>query len=284
MNISRHSIEFSLILHCLLLAIGTAWLVAFPRASSAESPANSELIKVIPIHLSGELTPSVTTALAAKPPAKHALSQKAPGADTLVGSSLARGRALKPNLKVEKPKSSTVKASIDASTAYPKARLKVKPQQPAASSSPKPRAPARRWSGTARLLEDYEIEPEEIVEPEATPSPQEHKNDLASSNTSEIGSDKDPIGARIKNSSVARPLERIQIKSPAFLALKSGYIEVKFSIDKHGASSVIVLQKTGSEEADRQVLQYLQSVKWSPKTLNGAPVDDVVTMEFSIEQ
>lgn len=284
MNISRHSIEFSLILHCLLLAIGTAWLVAFPRSSLAQAPANPEQIKVIPINLSQGVRPPVPPALAAKSPAKRDPSQKAPGADILVSSSLAKGRALKPNFRVKKLKSSTLKASLDASITYPKAKQQAKPQSPAASLSPKPRTPASRWSGTARLLEDGDTEPEEIVEPETTLSPQEHKQDTSSSNTLQVGSDEDPSVARAKNSNVARPLERIQIKSPAFLALKSGYIEVKFSIDKHGASSVTMLQKTGNEEADRQVLQYLQSVKWSPKTLNGAPVDDVVSMEFSIEQ
>ena len=81
----------------------------------------------------------------------------------------------------------------------------------------------------------------------------------------------------------ARPIGRIRPSTPAWDALKSGTIEAQFEVAADGKTVVTLLQKTGNEEADRQVLEYLQTIKWLPKTVHGVPTSDVRTGTFQRE-
>jgi TonB family protein len=80
----------------------------------------------------------------------------------------------------------------------------------------------------------------------------------------------------------ARPLGRVDVATPGYLALVSAEFEARFEIASDGTTTdVTLVPGTGVTAVDAEVVAFLKTVRWSPKTVGGIAVADVQTLTIS---
>lgn len=82
----------------------------------------------------------------------------------------------------------------------------------------------------------------------------------------------------------AHPLGRVDLKTPGFMALKSAEIVAVFEIAADGKVASVKLDPgTGIAEVDAEVVAYLKTIPWAPKTIGGVAVAGSQELDFSKE-
>lgn len=81
----------------------------------------------------------------------------------------------------------------------------------------------------------------------------------------------------------ARPTGRVDLNTPGFLALKSADIVARFEIAADGTVTEVTLDPgTGIPAVDTEVLAFLKTIPWAPKTIGGVAVAGQGELDFSI--
>lgn len=82
----------------------------------------------------------------------------------------------------------------------------------------------------------------------------------------------------------ARPKGRVDLSTPGFMALKSAEIVAVFEIAADGSVTSVKLNPgTGIASVDAEVIAYLKTVPWEPKTVGGVAVAGTQELDFSKE-
>lgn len=288
MNINLRSLVFSLIFHGFLVSIGMVAGIGWEGGPRLVEPVIEKKMKVIPIRLANP--PQTPKAIAPSTPSRSLTRSLPPRITARPFKAAKRMDSKSPGLTPPPAKVLPERLSIRSASVEPK---KLEPSYPKASPLTKfgrkskaqlPLRPPRRWLSTASLLEDddglvtpspagavdFQVRPDL----EATPSLSPGESGGASPHQA--------LSAMGGKSIGAHPLTRVVLKAPAFFALKKATIEAEFQVAKDGTAKVTLVQKTGVADADAQVLEYLKQIQWVPKTVNGQPVADVVSMDFSV--
>lgn len=82
----------------------------------------------------------------------------------------------------------------------------------------------------------------------------------------------------------ARPIGRVDLNTPGFMALKSAEIVARFEIAADGAVVSVTLDPgTGIPAVDAEVVAYLKTTSWAPKTVGGVAVAGQQELDFTKE-
>jgi hypothetical protein len=277
-NITRHSLGISLSFHLSLVLIGTFWLLlTSPRQGRSERPVPPELVKLIPVKLTAPPPPPPQIQPAARPAPRPQAAAPRPAVQR---SSSSPARAVVRSLPTFKaparPLEQTPRVAPRVAAPYPQAR----PLAPTSNRPPRTGSPRRSAaSGAPPLLE--------LEEPAATPSPAAEPTRLATSPTAPEPDSSpsapepglaDGHGLVVE----ARPVGRVDLNTPGFMALKAVDIVARFEIAADGSVSSVVLDPgTGIPEVDEEVIAYLKTIPWTPKTVGGVAVAGQQELDFS---
>lgn len=277
MNITRRSLGFSLILHCSLLGTGIFWAV-WSSHSSGEPIATVESPKV-----------KVTAVRLATPePAKAPRPERPQPRDSRPAPRSVRAapiptRAMPPAAAPVEPVVRPVKVAPGKPVApeYPLAL------RPPSSSRPTGAAPASRRERPRDSVPLWSPEndtaPLSSPTPGATPGPPPGEEPAGPPPGEERGGQPgqgDSDGVVVE----AHPKGRVDLNTPGFMALKSAEIVAVFEIASDGSvTSVKLSPGTGIAAVDAEVIAFLKTVPWEPKTVGGIPVAGMQELDFSKE-
>ncbi len=80
----------------------------------------------------------------------------------------------------------------------------------------------------------------------------------------------------------AHPIGRVDLATPGFMKLQAAEIVAIFEISADGAVASVTLRPgTGIANVDAEIVAYLKTTTWAPKTVGGVAVAGTQEMEFS---
>ncbi len=249
-------------MHGSLVGIGILWLLLSSRQSGAAVvPGPPEpKVQITPVKLLIEPSP-----VAAKPTRSSSPQAVSPRrAQTRpqrvsVSHRSSAPEASKPG-RPESPRLARTVASrpLTEGPAYPTAsRPRTAPEQP---SRPASRRPRPQRTETAPLWSGEDVAPSEPADSSGTPGQGDSRGLIVD----------------------ARPKGRVKLQTPAFMKLVRARVVARFEVSKDGKTERVTLDMgTGIPATDAEILAFLATVEWTPKTISGVAVPDVQVMTFA---
>ena len=232
------------------------------------APARVEMVKVTPVRLAEP-----------KPTPQSAAQPLAPKPAPLPVTQRVISRSVEPQsieTARQHPQSTRGRSAASSSrqNGVASARpLELEPAYPQATSAPTVANSSPRGKPMGGKARGSSPPPLWQPEPEVTPSPSDEGE--AESHTS-MG-EQDGKGIVVE----AYPLGRVDLATPNYMALRRAEIVAKFQIASDGSAEVQLQPGTGIPEVDAEVIAYLKTIRWSPKTVGGIPVSDTQELTFS---